>query len=97
MGEPLFGNVQMFLRLGITLNLVLCVFNLMPIPPLDGSRILSSFSPGYRRLWETEQAPMFALIAFVGLFFFGGPYIFGWAGGATSAAVELVTRTFIGA
>ncbi|MBI3012191.1 MAG: site-2 protease family protein [Elusimicrobia bacterium] len=30
---------------GILLNLVLAVFNLIPIPPLDGSKILSIFLP----------------------------------------------------
>ncbi|MBQ8140256.1 MAG: site-2 protease family protein [Clostridia bacterium] len=34
-----------FLYLGIRLNITLAVFNLFPIPPLDGSRILYVFLP----------------------------------------------------
>ncbi len=36
--------IQMFLA-GITLNIFLAVFNLMPVPPLDGSHVVSSLLP----------------------------------------------------
>ena len=38
---PLF--VQAFFSAYITINVALAVFNLLPIPPLDGSRIISAF------------------------------------------------------
>jgi Zn-dependent protease len=54
--QPLFENspevvqqgVQFLLdmfRGGITLNIVLAVFNLIPIPPLDGSHVVASLLP----------------------------------------------------
>ena len=43
-------NVGTFLYTGGWLNLVLFGFNLLPVPPLDGSRILAAFSNGYARL-----------------------------------------------
>lgn len=40
------------LSYGIVLNVVLAVFNLIPIPPLDGSKVLAVFLPGeLRRLY----------------------------------------------
>jgi Zn-dependent protease len=40
--EPL----KMMGSYGVSINLVLAVLNILPIPPLDGSRILSAFLPG---------------------------------------------------
>ena len=37
--------IFLFLYLGIQLNITLAVFNLLPMPPLDGSRILYVFLP----------------------------------------------------
>lgn len=40
---PLF--IHEFLVLGVWVNLILAVFNLIPIPPLDGSRVLFGLLP----------------------------------------------------
>ncbi|HLF67212.1 MAG TPA: site-2 protease family protein [Gammaproteobacteria bacterium] len=33
-------------QIGVVINIILMVLNLIPIPPLDGSRVVSSFLPG---------------------------------------------------
>jgi Zn-dependent protease len=35
----------MLCNIGLQLNLILCIFNLIPIPPLDGSHVLRQFLP----------------------------------------------------
>ena len=57
-----------FCYTGGWLNLVLMALNLLPIPPLDGSRILASFSNGYARLLLHPNASMFGLAFFVIVF-----------------------------
>ncbi|HUR94723.1 MAG TPA: site-2 protease family protein [Gemmatimonadales bacterium] len=52
---------------GIWLNLVLCFFNLIPIPPLDGSHLLYHALPArlgsqYRSLQRFGYLPLFALM-----------------------------------
>jgi Zn-dependent protease len=60
------------LLLVIFWNVVLACFNLLPIPPLDGSKILYTFLPlSERTILMLEQYGLFLLI-FV-IFFFSGP------------------------
>lgn len=51
----------------VLMNLVLALFNLIPIPPLDGSKVLFSFLPARLRHIENflEQWGMFILLFFI--------------------------------
>ena len=53
---------------GIILNLMLMVFNLLPIPPLDGSRIISAFLPNHTAIQYNRLERWGFLIILVLLF-----------------------------
>ena len=55
--NTLVGSLALAVYYFASLNLVLAVFNLLPIPPLDGSKILQSLLPlrWHRLLWELER------------------------------------------
>lgn len=59
---------------GITINLVLMVLNLLPIPPLDGSRILASFLPQKAANFFNSLEPYGFLILIL-LLVFGALYM----------------------
>ncbi len=60
----LLDAIDLLLYLFTLLNASLAVFNLIPIPPLDGSRLLTAFLPldKYYRVMQYEQYMMIALL-----------------------------------
>jgi Zn-dependent protease len=51
------------------------MFNLLPVPPLDGSTIVADFHPPFRRIFQGEHGQIIAVITFVLLFVVAGRYI----------------------
>lgn len=70
------ANLRVFFFMGMVLNVALFVLNMLPVPPLDGSRILASFVPSYARLFQGEHAQWVGLGLFALIFFFGADLIF---------------------
>jgi len=66
------GLVGEFLALAFTMNVLLAVFNMLPIPPLDGSRVLAAFMP--REMAEAwGRLDRFGVVLLFGLLFFFRP------------------------
>lgn len=70
-------NLEQFLQIGAMLNLLLCVFNLLPMPPLDGWRILEGVSWKFRALSSHPNAQIASLM-FLMLIFMTGAFGFLW-------------------
>ena len=75
--HPILHRVMVFL---VQLNVILAIFNLLPVPPLDGSRIADALMPeALRPAWDRVCAlgPM-ALVAIIALPLVAGFSPFGW-------------------
>jgi Zn-dependent protease len=91
------ANLQHFLWIFAQVNLCLAVFNLLPIPPLDGSSILANLNADYRSFLQRLYADPTAAIVLVaacllGLRLLGYPY-FELAQRALIAYVNLCFNT----
>jgi Zn-dependent protease len=76
-----------FLAIIVYINLILMVFNLVPIPPLDGSKILATFLPAdlRARYLGIERAGFIFIILFVML-----------AGGLIMPIVNFLFKIIVG-
>lgn len=83
-----FWSTQ-FLWLGVTLNVSLAVFNLIPIPPFDGSRIFLSMLPTkiYFKIMQYEQYLYILLMVLLVLGVLDGPLDF-----ITNKFLDLIFR-----
>jgi len=77
--------VAQMCQASILINLVLCIFNLLPLPPLDGGRVAVGLLPG-RFAYQLSRIEPYGFIIIVVLLFMGvlqnviGPIVMGSAG-----------------
>lgn len=57
--------VQVALTYTITMNIGLGVFNLIPLPPLDGSKILVALLPSNARIWYQEHESFLYIVSLI--------------------------------
>jgi Zn-dependent protease len=80
MAAPELSLVQALIWWTVLFNVVLAVFNLLPIPPLDGYNVVLPFLPPRQALLVQRYAPygMLVLLGLVLLTYVGGPNPISW-------------------
>ena len=82
------GIVIILLRVCISINIGLGIFNLIPLPPLDGSKILAAFLPYSAKDWLEKYYNIFYIVFVV-------IWVTGIAGNIISPIISAVDKGLI--
>lgn len=85
-------TIQTFLLYMISINITLAVFNFIPIPPFDGSRIATYFLPQriYFKIMQYENIIFIGLLVILWLGFLDGPISF--VSTSVTGILDFITR-----
>ena len=75
--ETTLAIVQAMMVRAVEINLLLLAFNLIPIPPLDGSHVIKYILPLRLAVWY-QQVGRYGLVILVLLLYFGGNFLTAW-------------------
>lgn len=64
------GAFSLMLGIGVYVNILLAVFNLLPIPPLDGSKVLSAILPESAQIFMANLERWGIILVFVFVYYF---------------------------
>jgi len=81
--ETTLAIMQAMMVLAVQLNLLLLAFNLIPIPPLDGSHVVKYILPLRLAVWY-QQVGRYGIVILVVLLSFGGGLLNTWLAPAFS-------------
>jgi len=93
-GAPTTGILGQFLTTAVTVNLGFFVFNILPLPPLDGSRVLYALAPEFVKR-GMEQIERFGIIFIFAIVLLGSNYIGAFMTTAITFFVNLFSSIFI--
>lgn len=88
---PIDSVIGQILAIGVMVNLGFFAFNILPIPPLDGSRVVYSLAPDFVRR-GMEMIEQYGIILVFILVFFGGGIISAYMNTVVNGAITLFSR-----
>lgn len=88
-GQPQVGIWAEILTLAVTVNLGFFIFNILPIPPLDGSRVLYALAPEFVRRGMEFVEQFGVLFVFLIVFAASGPI-----GAFMTASIQFFLQLF---
>jgi len=87
---PTVGVLQVMMMYGVAINLALIAFNLIPIPPLDGSHVMKYLLPATWSVWY-QKSSRFGLIILILLIGYGSRPLELWMRPAVFVQTTLLT------
>jgi Zn-dependent protease len=92
-GSPSDGIAGLFLSTVVTVNLGFFVFNILPIPPLDGSRVLYALAPEFVRT-GMRFIEQYGLVIVFALVLLAGPVLSGYMMGTINFFISAFSHIF---
>lgn len=93
-GTPSGGIIGQFLISAVSVNLGFFIFNMIPIPPLDGSRVLYTLAPEFVRRGMEAMEQFGVMIVFI-IILFTGSALGMFMANAINFFFELFSRIFM--
>ena len=87
------GYGQMIIAVGVMVNLGFFIFNMIPIPPLDGSRVLYALAPEFVKR-GMEAMEQFGIIIVFALILIGGSAFSAFFSTATYFFIQIFARIY---
>jgi Zn-dependent protease len=92
-GVAMENIAHQILLYGVQINLGFALFNILPIPPLDGSRVLYALAPDFARDFLRKMEPFGIIVVYILVFFMGSwfsQYMIGAQRGILNAYLWIV-------